>query len=333
MSEARSPRIERSSTTQPRLVHFVGSVSLATNTDVFKRLATSFPSQLLRIPDGETGARGNFVYWQKDSFKPFLVKLWPSGPPEAPPEPWSFEPINTRYDEVALESYKELCRLREEGIIRKGVRFQVCLPTPVNILTSIILPNYQVEIEPVLEKALMTAARRIQDNIPKEDLAIQWDMAMDIGQIEFSKFESRPDWKSLKPDFISDAWFSPVKEGITDRAARVMKSIDHDVPMGVHLCYGDSGHKHFIEPNDTALMVELVNKISAGVGRDFDWVHMPVPKDRVDDAYFAPLKDLKIEVAKKFVKDFAVGTECGMGRTKRDELDNVLEVMATVTTP
>ncbi len=125
--------------------------------------------------------------------------------------------------------------------------------------------------------------------------------------------------------------------------------------MGVHLCYGDRMHQHFIQPKDLGLLVELANTISAGVGRDFEWIHMPVPKDRLDEAYYAPLKDLKlgpdgelvlglvhggdlegtekrIETARKFGKNFAVATECGMGRTKKDEFDSVLEIMAAVTT-
>ena len=37
----------------------------------------------------------------------------------------------TKYDEVAIESYRTFCELRDEGIIPQGVRFHVSLPTPV----------------------------------------------------------------------------------------------------------------------------------------------------------------------------------------------------------
>jgi hypothetical protein len=336
---------------QPRHVHIVGSVCLKSNTDVFTRLTTALPTQLKRISDGETGERDYFVFWQRGSFKPFLVN-WFGERQEDPPESWTIEPINTRYDVHAFESYKEFCHLRDEGVIQKGVRFQVCLPTPVNILSVTVLPQYHSEVEPLLEAALMAAARRIQDSIPKEDLAIQWDMAIDIAFIEFSKFDTQPDWK---PPYIADAWFSPVREGIIERAVRVMKCIDNNVPMGVHLCYGDCGHVHFLQPENMKLMVELANEMSTAMGRNFDWIHMPVPKDRADDAYFAPLKVLKsgpgaelvlglahagdlegtkkrIEVAGKFAETFAVSTECGMGRMKDDEFDDALQVLAAVTT-
>ena len=72
--------------------------------------------------------------------------------------------------------------------------------------------------------------------------------------------------------------------------------------------------------------------------RRMDFLHLPVPKDRTDDAYFAPLRDLqlpaeaalylglihhadaigdraRIDAARKVVPHFGVATECGWGRT------------------
>lgn len=37
----------------------VGSVPLATTTEVFERLVSALPNRLSRIPDGEPGSRGN----------------------------------------------------------------------------------------------------------------------------------------------------------------------------------------------------------------------------------------------------------------------------------
>ena len=39
-------------------------------------------------------------------------------------------------------------------------------------------------------------------------------------------------------------------------------------------------------------MVELANLIASRVQRPITWMHMPVPIDRVDDAFFAPLAEL-----------------------------------------
>ena len=110
------------------------------------------------------------------------------------------------------------------------------------------------------------------------------------------------------------------------------------IELGYHLCYGDAGHKHFVEPEDASKLVEVTHAISAGVGRLINWIHMPVPRNRTDDAYFAPLRQLllhpetelylglvhfidgvegtrrRIAAAQKVVADFGVATECGMGR-------------------
>ena len=97
-------------------------------------------------------------------------------------------------------------------------------------------------------------------------------------------------------------------------------------------------HRHWKEPEDTAVLVRVANAIATTVSRRIDWIHMPVPVDRDDDAYFAPLAGLgldpatrlylglihftdgiegarrRIRAAERVVADFGVGTECGFGR-------------------
>lgn len=173
-----------------RNIHFVGSVCLPDTETVFRELAVAFPKQLKRIPDGETGKRGNFVLWQRSIFMkyPWLIRtLYFSlakdpGPIPIAPEKLELLPIG--YDEYALESYSKFRQLREEGIIEKGVRFQVSLPTPINVLHVSVEPAYQADLEPVYTKAYLACIRRIQDSIPAEDLAIQWDVACEFGFLE-----------------------------------------------------------------------------------------------------------------------------------------------------
>ena len=66
------------------------------------------------------------------------------------------------------------------------------------------------------------------------------------------------------------------------------------VPAGVdllyHLCYGDSNHRHVVEPTDMGDMVEFANRLARNIKRPIDLIHMPVPRNRADDAYFAPLE-------------------------------------------
>ena len=81
---------------------------------------------------------------------------------------------------------------------------------------------------------------------------------------------------------------------------------------------------------------------------------MPVPRDRHDDAYAAPLKDLKLnpetelyigcvhhtdgvegtvgrlETAEQFASDFGIATECGFGRRDPNTLPELLDIHAEV---
>ena len=47
------------------LAHLIGSVPLATTEEVFRRLAASLGPVLSRMPDGETGERRRWIYWQR----------------------------------------------------------------------------------------------------------------------------------------------------------------------------------------------------------------------------------------------------------------------------
>ena len=123
-----------------------------------------------------------------------------------------------------------------------------------------------------------------------------------------------------------------------------------DVELGIHLCYGDSGEHHFVEPADAGVLVEFANRLLPLVLRPFAWLHLPVPIERDDDAYYAPLERLELPaetelylglvhredgiegarrreaVAARHVgRPFGIATECGMGRAPREQTRSLLE--------
>jgi hypothetical protein len=122
------------------------------------------------------------------------------------------------------------------------------------------------------------------------------------------------------------------------------------VELGYHFCYGDNNHKHSLEPRDMSVMVDLANALIAALHRPVDFMHMPVPRDRADDAYFAPLAQLaippstelylglvhftdgeagtrrRIAAASKVRTDFGIGTECGFGRRPSETIVPLLEL-------
>ena len=74
---------------------------------------------------------------------------------------------------------------------------------------------------------------------------------------------------------------------------RLGNAVAPAIDLGYHCCYGNFNLKHFVEPIDMGDMVDVVNKVTSALERPVQFIHMPVPIDRSDDAYFAPLRDLK----------------------------------------
>jgi hypothetical protein len=131
---------------------------------------------------------------------------------------------------------------------------------------------------------------------------------------------------------------------------RIGNWVPSDVELGYHLCYGDANHQHFVQPKDTGLLASVSNAICQGVTRAVNWIHLPVPRDRSDDAYYAALMQLKlepatelylglvhltdgldgtrkrIEAAARSVASFGIATECGLGRRPADSIAPLLQL-------
>jgi hypothetical protein len=325
-----------------REVLLVGSVPLGSAEEVFAACAHALGGQVKRLPDGETGPRTNWIAWQRALLgaNPALKQLPAAGPfPVFVLDPEHRGPVifgALGYAKAALESYAVFRRLREAGRIPAGLRFQVSLPTPLAVIAQYIEASAQSAVEAPYSERLLAEAREIVGAIPHADLAVQWDVA-----VEFAVLEG-----------IRRVHFQPVYEGVVERLRALRAAIPPAVEMGFHLCYGDSGGKHFKEPADTTLLVKIANAISTDSPRPIQWIHMPVPKERDDSAYFAPLKGLKLRpetrlflglvhpgdgiegtrrrmaMAERFVKDFGIATECGFGRRPPETIPGLLRVHA-----
>jgi hypothetical protein len=102
-----------------------------------------------------------------------------------------------------------------------------------------------------------------------------------------------------------------------------------------------------VQPKDAGLMVTLVNAVAQHVERPITFFHLPVPKPRTDDAFFAPLEQLqlkpgtqlylglihhndaagdkaRLEAARRHTHVDGIGTECGMARGDPARLPSLL---------
>jgi hypothetical protein len=346
------PTISSVARSLPKGVHLVGSIPLSSSEEVFRTASSILGERLRRIPDGETGIRSGWIGWQFQLFasNPSFEMVEP--PPNAyvprsrfklrssrTPGAITFEQLG--YAGAALDSYRLFSQLKRDGVIPAQYRFQVCLPTPLAPVSAFVVQENQAEVEPVYEAAMLAELDRITSDIPQDELAIQWDTAVEFAILE-----------GVMPTFLADS-----KDEILQRLLRLGNRVPVPAEMGYHLCYGDAGHKHFKEPEDTDKLVEVANAISAGITRPINWVHMPVPRNRSDSAYYAPLRNLRlhpetelylgvvhftdgvegtlkrIKAAQQLVVDFGVATECGFGRRTADTIPELLRIHSQVAEP
>jgi hypothetical protein len=310
-------------------VHFVGSVALDSPEEVFAAIGAHCGPYLKRVPDGEPGGRRMWIAWQipvlraNPSLTPVGQAIFPLKLAEgAKPEEIHFGELG--YAREARPSYEDFLAARAAAQIPAGVRFQVSLPTPLAVVRPFVHPPDAAHVFPAYERAMLREVERIAKAIPHHDLAIQWDVCIEMLA-----------WDGRWPNSPS---FPGMEQVFSANFARLSAAVPRDVELGFHLCYGDMDAKHFVQPVDTTKLVEMADLITRSVDRPINWIHMPVPIDRSDDAYFAPLKNLRLQestelylglvhaqdgaegtekriaAAKKHVSNFGVASECGISR-------------------
>src|SRR5690606_20134004 len=80
--------------------------------------------------------------------------------------------------------------------------------------------------------------------IPAEELAIQYDIAVEFAFTEKALFGA------------AGCWYGDAIEDSTTPLAELINELPSDVEVGLHLCYGDIEESHFFEPKDSANLVK-----------------------------------------------------------------------------
>ena len=330
-----------------RRVHLVGSIPLRDADSVFRAVGERLGDRVERIPDGETGIRSNWIGWQQRAFaeqdalevSPARERDYQLQPPYRFREGRGADDLDfgeLGFAREAAASHSAFRNAVKDGSVPQGCRFQVCLPTPFAPLYSFVAYRDQGAVEPLYEARMLDELAAICRSVPASALAVQWDVAT-----EMSIFE-----RLYPVPFLGDKPEGPLIE----RLARLGDAVPAGVELGYHLCYGDMNHRHWKEPEDTAVLVRIANAIASSVSRSIDWIHIPVPRDRDDDAYFAPLAGLaldpstrlylglihltdgiegarrRIAAAERVVAGFGIGTECGFGRRDPATVPGLLDL-------
>ncbi len=334
------------------ITHLVGSMPLEDAESVFKKVGTDMAGHVRRIPDGETGRRRRWISFIKD----ILVDH-----PDMETDPtvpvfqfiqfdgkvvFEFEQVrfkdgvdlstvvfDTGYAEDAIRNFPTFEKLQADGTIPADVKYQICMATPLAITYMFVSKHARADFLPRYAQHLADEVASIMAELPHDKISYQWDVCQEVLMWEgYLSQEEHPNYKTE----------------IIDSLSSLSALIPDDVEFGYHLCYGSPADEHLILPKDMGNLVEMANGIAANAKRPIQYIHVPVPEDRDDEAYFTPLKDLKLgdgtefyigcvhagqsegnanklAMAQKFTTVHGVGAECGLGRGNPDLLDDVLD--------
>jgi hypothetical protein len=322
------------------IVHFVGSIPLPDAETVFRTLVAAAGPRLIRLPDGETGIRKTWIRFLQDvlaenpaieravDIPPFKFVQWDGKVVReitrlrirkgAKPDAKTFK---TGYAQMATESWGLFDRLQKAGVIPAGVKFQISIPTPIAPTYNNMVPADRPAIIPALTAHFIGEVQAIAKALPNDRIAIQWDVCQEVLAWE-GYYDKGP------VDFRTET---------IDELVKIGDAVPSGIELGYHLCYGSPADEHMVQPKDAGIMVEMTNAVMAGVKRPIEFFHLPVPKPRTDDAYFAPLEKLRmkpeselylglvhwnddagnrtrLEAARRHARVDGVGTECGMAR-------------------
>ncbi len=215
------------------------------------------------------------------------------------PSPGSIHFGELGYAREARPSYQDFVAARNAGRIPPGVRFQVSLPTPWAVVMPFCQQPDARQIFPAYEQAMLREVERICAAIPHDDLAIQWDVCIEMLAWD-GQWANAPAFPGMEQVFAAQ-----LRQAGWRGASRASS--------WVFTCAtAISTPSISSEPADATKMVEMANLIARSVARPIAWMHMPVPIERTDDAFYAPLKDLRL----------AAGTELYLGLVHaRDGVD------------
>ena len=249
---------------------------------------------------------------------------------------------NLFYADIAKTSYADFKRLKDAGKIAPGTKFQVDLVPAHSVIWLFLVDALHAPLDPLYNDAVKREIDKIAAAIPHDELAIQFDVASAV----FARLE-RNEASQLRPQQSRNAG------DLQRHRRRSRQSRAGGVDLLYHLCYGNSNHRHVVEPTDMGDMVEFANRLTRNIKRPIDLIHMPVPRNRADDAYFEPLKGnygrRPSYASGSFITptastarnnawrrrrntpaDFSIATECGFGRRDPRTIPELLHIHAEV---
>jgi len=124
-----------------------------------------------------------------------------------------------------------------------------------------MVPADRPKLLPALTCHMIGEVEKIARALPNDRIAVQWDVCQEV--------------------LAWEGYYEPSPADFHSETIAVLTEIGDAVPaaveLGYHLCYGSPADEHLVQPKDAGIMVEIVNRIVAGVRRPIQFFHLPVP--------------------------------------------------------
>jgi hypothetical protein len=328
----------------------VGSIPLDTAHEVFRVFGPALGEHLRYLPDGEVGDRRFWIVglaYRVFANHPELDVVQRPAPdddgvenwqPRGSHDDWRFrvKPGVARvrfgdpgwrlgYARDAINSYVIFRQLKRDGLIPSHVSFQVSLPLTYSAIgLAIPDPEDQERVSDGMTAAIKAEVANIVEHIPNDELAIQFDLAVE------NNFTERR---------LAEGDLEGARAVATECAApaeQICSAIPGDVALGYHSCFGTLDGWPTRQPKDLTGTVLLLNAVTAASGRKVDFVHFPTLGSS-EASWFRPLKDLdvggarpyvgaihhlhgqaglggQLETVSQYLPEFGLAAPCGFGR-------------------
>src|SRR6202451_1250366 len=174
-----------------RNVYLVGSVPMANAAEGFETVSAALGARIKWLPDGETGARGDWITWLEPIFSEnpalqksgefFRVHASGTGRERYALRP-GFRAEDVRFDnlfyaDIAKLAYADFKRLKDAGKIAAGTKFQVDLVPAHSVIWLFLVDALHAPLDPLYNDALKREIDKVAAVVPHAELAIQFDVA------------------------------------------------------------------------------------------------------------------------------------------------------------
>ena len=180
---------------------------------------------------------------------------------------------------AALDDFRQFWLARLEGRIQPDLRYTVALPTAYTLLCAAGQGEDMAQLA-VYEMRVVAALQSLLATVPPEHLAIQWDAPAEMRV-----------WETRGRDLTAP-------RGLPERLLQSFVTLWEAVPasadIGLHLCHLPAGAMGSVNPTHIGQAVRLVGAVIASTERQPQFVHLPVPPERDDTAYFEALINLAL---------------------------------------